>query len=364
MFAPKMNANLNVPLSSALFTVDSRDGIKTDPATGFVVNSTNPYNIQIYKNQQLFSGAVQRIALAEINMPFNIPNVNPYNNILFLENESGEVFVVGKDKTVDGLGAEISTDIDIGFYKPDELAELLTAVLNNASVFGTNTWLVKYTVDGPITDAGQPVVSYFPYFSITNSTVNFRVNPMLGKQKPNYISDELTEPSVIVPRSSTLAEMMGFANASTLYTKAQRGRYASMLYTNYVDIVSPVLSKHMEVRDTGSSYFTGYDILARIYIAREGYDNNVVVDTSGENPVITTNILGTRPFHLHYNFPVPKQIKWSPNEFLPSCNIQLRDMFGNILYNQPTNLTSTLGLFSYAGSNDWVEMNFLISEIN
>ena len=81
---------LNVPLSSALFTIDSRDGVRSDPATGYQIIAQNPYDVNIYKNQQLFSGAVERIALTEINMPWNIPNVNDYNNVLYLRKNSGE----------------------------------------------------------------------------------------------------------------------------------------------------------------------------------------------------------------------------------------------------------------------------------
>ena len=364
-----MNVNLNVPLSSALFTVDSRDGIRTDPATGFVVDAQNPYDIQIYKNQQLFSGAVQRIALTEINMPFNVPNVNPYNNVLYLENNAGEEFAVGGDVMIDELGAEQLPTINIGFYDPNELAKVVQNALNfGLGVFGVKTWSVTYGINsfppvaGPI---GQSVVNIvnFPIFTIENSSnVPFRVKPKFGLDKGTYIDTSVT-PNVIVKRSSTLAEMMGFANASKVFASSQYGNYASMLYTNYIDIVSPFLSKNMEVRDTSSSYFNGYDTVARVYLAREGYDRTqTIVSESGE--ISNTDILGTRPFHLHYNFPFPKQIRWSPTEFLPSCNLRLQDMYGNVLYGIPSTVDRDTSVNAYAGNTSWVEMSFLISEIS
>lgn len=349
MSTSKMNANLNVPLSSALFTVDSRDGIRTDPSTGFIVDAQNPYDIQIYKNQQLFSGAVQRIALTEINMPFNVPNVNPYNNVLYLEDALGNEFALGEHELIDELGASISTNLGIGFYTPEELATVLQTKLNlGGGVFGV-TWTVTYT--GTIN-----TIANYKTFNISNTSVPFRINPKIGQPKGNYTAYD----GVITRRSSTLAEMMGFINAGQDFKLANYGNYASMLYTNYVDIVSPFLSKNMEVRDTSSSYFNGSDIVARMYISREGYDNTQVLSGG----VTTSNILGTRPFHLHYNFPVPKQIRWNPTEFLPSCNLKLQDMYGNVLYGVKVAATTIDNLpIQISGNSNWVEMNFLISEI-
>ena len=375
-----MNANLNVPLSSALFTVDSRDGIRTDPSTGFIVDAQNPYDIQIYKNQQLFSGAVQRIALTEINMPFNVPNVNPYNNVLYLEDGLGNEFALGNDVYTDELGAVVDTTISPGFYTPQELAAQLQALLINSSALGTNTWTVTYNASYGVpynNPPGKPTFANIPFFTINNNTVPFRVNPKFNQNKGSY-KNVLITPITTTRRSSTLAEMMGYSNASKLFATSQVGNYASMLYTNYIDIVSPFLSKHMEVRDTSSSYFNGSDIVARMYISREGYDNTQTITSQlVEVPPVppsttptyvwatttTSNILGTRPFHLHYNFPVPKQIRWSPSEFLPSCNLRMQDMYGNVLYGIPTTANSSL-TEQFAGNSNWVEMNFLISEIN
>lgn len=361
-----MNVNLNVPLSSALFTVDSRDGIRTDPSTGFIVDAQNPYDIQIYKNQQLFSGAVQRIALTEINMPFNVPNVNPYNNVLYLEDALGNEFALGNDVYTDELGAVQRTDIAPGFYTPQELAEQLQFLLISASAFGTNQWTVTYNASYGVpynSPPNKPTPANIPYFTITNvGGAAFRVNPKFNQNKGSYSSPLIT-PQVVTQRSATLAEMMGFSNASKLFSQSQVGNYASMLYTNYIDIVSPFLSKHMEVRDTSSSYFNGSDIVARMYISREGYDNTQTITNVSGTTTTTSNILGTRPFHLHYNFPVPKQIRWSPSEFLPSCNLRMQDMYGNVLYGISTSSSSSLTQ-QFAGNSNWVEMNFLISEIN
>lgn len=362
MSIPKMNANLNVPLSSAFFTVDSRDGVRVDPVTGFVVDAQNPYDIQIYKNQQLFSGAIQRIALTEINMPYNVPNVNGYNNILFFEGmvpagPSGPsvftTYALGDNTT------DVNNIIPVGFYTPEELATEIENLLNDRSVFGCTGWSCNYvnTTDFGITNRNA--------FEISNScSIPFRINP---KFKGNNTVFKNPTNGAIYNRSSTLAEMMGFGSISRNigYDTIVTGNYASMLYTNYIDIVSPFLSKNMEVRDTSSSYFNGSDIVARIYIAREGNTENEFSYWNGTTLVTKSNILGTRQFHLNKSFTIPKQIRWNPNEFLPSCNIRLQDMYGNVLFSEPTFNEVGDELFGiYCGNNSWVEMNFLISEIN
>ncbi len=332
-YSDKFVPFLNVPLSTAIFSVDTRDGLRVDPVTGLVVNPQNPYNINIQKGQQLFSGAVQRIALTEINMPWNIPNVNPTNNILFLEKDDGTTY---------------DLEITPGFYLPsggpDDLAETIQADLIANTVFGTAAWTCDWNTEDNAA------------FKITTlaSGVKFRILPKLGQAKG--VASSFTGFPSVGPRSSTLATMMGFDYVGGDYAASVRGSVASMLYTRYVDIVSSVLCKNQDVRDTSSSYFTGNNILARIYISPDRLYS-----------VTNENILGTRPFILHKEFSVPKEIQWSPSEFLPSCNIRLQDEFGNLLYS-----LSEIPLFypgsgpsstqEFAGNSGWVELTMLISE--
>jgi hypothetical protein len=371
---------LNVPLSDALFTVDTRDGLKT--SNGYIVATVqnNPYDINIQKNQQLFSGAVQRIALTELNMPWNIPNVNTYNNVLYLENElTGDVFALGDDPHLDDLGAVVATtNIQPGFYKPEELATLLTTTLNlGDGVFGTVAQPIQWTVSFSSSGITDPVANV-RRFTISNRIratglggIAFRVNPRYGQSKGRGVNPLFTNDTN--NRSDTLATMMGFGYTGEAYRTDQVGNYASMQYTSYVDIVSSVLCKNQNVRDTSTSYFTGNNILARVYLSGdkiEPFDKESVVYTmlgaTGSDYTITStttvssSIIGTRPFNLHYEFPVPKEIQWNPEEFLPSCNIRLQDMYGNLLY-YATPTPTALG-FSWAGNSSFVQLNMLISE--
>lgn len=328
---------LNVPLSTALFTVDTRDGLKSDRATGLIFNPQSPYNINIQKNQQLFSGAVQRIALTDIVLPWNIPNVNPTNNALFLEKD---------DLTTS------TVEISPGFYKPDVLASSIQGELNGANVFGCSTWTVTYNAEGD------------SEFKITTGLtgIKFRVLPKLGQ--PKGVASEYQGSPSAGQRSSTLATMMGLDYTGPQYAAKVTGSWASMLYTRYVDIESSILCKNQNVRDTSTSYFSGQNILARLYIAYD--DNRPIVRMNGE--VEEYEIMGTAPFILKEKFTIPKEIQWNTQEFLPSANIVLKDEFGNQLYSiselplyySPLGPPSNVNMF--CGNSGFVQMTFLISE--
>lgn len=341
MASKQITPYLNVPLSTALFTISTADGIRNDPTTGYQIVAQNPYDINIYKNQQLFSGAVERIALTEINMPWNIPNVNDYNNVLFLR------------YTGPGAYADASIVVPVGFYTPTALASAIQNLLNYGiavlppgpapplvGTFGITNWTCVWSAD-----TNQFTLTMIaPTVPPAPSLVGFSILPKLGQPKGS---------SNGFLRSSTLAEMMGFNSASSTYARQVISSWATMLYTTYVDIVSSVLCKHQDVRDTSTSYYTGNNILARVYIAPDRYYS-----------VSDTTIIGVKPFQLHYEFPVPKEIQWEPTEFLPSCNIKLQDDKGNALYYLPTAPTSDTiaGSPLVCGNTAFVQMSMLISE--
>jgi hypothetical protein len=153
--------------------------------------------------------------------------------------------------------------------------------------------------------------------------------------------------------TSGVSILSRFNSAISTYATQVISSWATMLYTTYVDVVSSILCKHQDVRDTSTSYFTGNNILARIYISPDRYYS-----------VSDTTIIGVKPFQLHYEFPVPKEIKWEPTEFLPSCNIRLQDDKGNLLYFLPTASTvpGLVGSTLVCGNTAFVQMSMLISE--
>jgi hypothetical protein len=324
-------AQLNIPQSQALVCVDTRDGLKSD-AQGFRVEVpvNNPYDINIYKNQQIFSGAVSRIYMKEISMPFNIPNVNARNNVLYLQKS---------DLT------QASITVPEGFYLPTELATAVQDLLNDTAGAGANAifsyagWVCSWDSKN-----NSFTISTYEIAPIANGPL-FRVLPKLtAGQLPEGVG-------------STLAEMMGFNGVGTQFINAVIGSYASMLYTAYVDVQSDIICKNQMVRDTSTNYRTGNNILARIYICPDR-----------RYSVTDTNVIGTRPFHLWEEFNSPKIIQWNTQEFLPSANIKLLDDKGMPLYSPA--LSSYIASdpaydndpVMYSGNTAWVNITLAVCE--
>jgi len=298
----------------SLFTVDTADRMRFD-ATGVRTDTTPVNSVYINKQQNLMNGYITRIALTEINIPWNIPNVNDRNNFFCFTLYS--TFNVVK-----------CARLTNGFYTPDELATALETAMNAevATVPGANAeydFTVTYNEDNA-------------NFTISNDLVPnsyWSIEPTQGGQE-----DDLTT-------------MMGFgaipATVSDEYLSITGG-YASMLYTPYFDIVSKQLTKKQNINDNSTSIVTGTSLLARIYITSDG----IVTRPTGPDQ---DKILGCRPFTIHKEFQNPKQIYWDTKEFISIVDLQLVDYKGQILYESPITATGddnefvTLG----TGGDNW-----------
>jgi hypothetical protein len=306
---------VSAPLSEALICVDTRDGIKYNSATGLIASVNNPYDIQIYPGTSLFAGAVRRIKLKEIVIPWNVPNVNERNNVLYLEKEDGTT--------------TFEVVVEEAFYTPQLLAEYIQEILRNNNVFGYNLWTVGWDgSNGNFTIGGNTAPGF-----------KFRVLPKNNQSLPPPLTD-------------TLATMMGFQNTTAIYANNASGSFALMNYTQYVDVVSPFLTKNQYVIDRSTNFKTGNSLIARLYIAP---DMLYPINDTG------SNIIGTRPFVYHKEFMVPKEISWDMDESLPSINIQLRDDKGDLLYVPRGGLTSDLSS-SVASNSSYVALTFGVSE--
>jgi hypothetical protein len=375
----KTNA-LSIPMSEALITVDSRDGITYDN-TGLVSASKNPFDININIGTQFFGSGVKRLRLKEALITWNIPNVNPTNNTLFLENDDGTTYNVVIPEgfyTPNELAQAVENNLNINnvfsrnnwscFYDERSGSFTLSAVksiqpvidiLNISGTAGTyNNWIVKNLTTGeselsftsltPVVDAF--VIPTIPFNVqgrwnvgdsvelITPQTVESTGTPItmgavgtinslggLIAIAPSFRILPFNTGKVSSPLTSTLATMMGFSTVSSGSVKNIIGSHASMLYTEYVDIVSTQLTKNQTLYYRSTNYKTGNNVLARVYIAPERLYSTT-----------STNIIGTRPFIFNSSFTVPKEINWDETDPLASINIQLKDSRGNILYTPPT----------------------------
>lgn len=345
----KPKSVISIPTSSSILTVDTRDGLTYD-SDGYPTY-VNPYNVNIYKNESIFQGKINRIALTNFSMKYTIQNVNPYNNVFVLQDGNGNMFRAGHDTFIDELGQVRLSEIVPGFYEPEALASALQNILVSASALGINTWSVYFDKEKC-------------RFTITNSSnLFFSINPMFGKDKGFY---SFGLPLQSYKRTSTLATLMGFDNIGRGNAKIFTSGIPSMNYTSYIDVVSNTITKNQFTRDVSTDNDTGSNLLARIYLNNDMKDYisktttysppvpPVTEDTLVDNNY-TYNFMGMKPMMINWQASYPKQIRWDKEAFLAGIQIQLRDDTGNLLYYQDRGTAA-------CGDTGYALMTFMISE--
>jgi hypothetical protein len=322
----------------SVLTVDTADRRIFD-VDGFRVDSTSPNQIYINKQQTLMNGYITRVALTELNMEWNTPNVIASgackNNTLLFERSDSATGVVLESRTI---------TVDEGFYTPNELAAALTSACNNVGpgtgLFGTTNWEIVY--NSPLQIAGFVIRftgTFVPAFY-------WRIHP----QNTNSSDD--------------LCNLMGLTTPPKTFYKNLIGSYASMSYTPYFDIVSSQLTKKQNVNDQSTSVITGRNLLARIYLNNEGFVGRQDATTPAEPQAnAQCDIVGCRPFSLYKEFQIPKQIYWDTKEFISVIDLTLIDYKGRVLYakNQGT-ASAGGGIVAECGDSSEFQLTLQITE--
>lgn len=337
----EMTENPGQPLRQpavSIFTIDTADRRIFD-TNGFRVDTTSPNEILINKQQTLMNGYITRVALTEMNMEWNTPNViesGPCKNNTLLFERS--------DATNGAVLESVTISIEEGFYTPNELADDLTQKLNayniGAGLFGSTAWEVVYN------DPKQNGNFVIRFSGTFNPAFFWRIRA----QNQNSRDD--------------LCNLMGFTTLPVSFYKNLIGSYASMTYTPYFDIVSTQLTKKQNVNDNSSSVVTGRNLLARIYLNNEGFRGreDATVSALPQNPALC-QIVGCRPFSFYTSFQTPKQIYWDTKEFIAVVDLQLVDYKGRILYakNQGA-ATVDSGLVASCGDSSEFQLTLQITE--
>lgn len=326
--------NPGVPIrnpSTALLTIDTRDRVKYDLATGYRIDTTSPNQVYINKQQSLLNGFFTRLALTEINMQWNIPNViesGPCkNNTLLLE--------AGAAGTTTPVTASYTLELAQGFYTPRELADAVELALNTDNALGSTAWVCTWserTNAFELSPDGGAGAAFF------------RVRP----QNANAQDD--------------LCNLMGFSYPPQQFSNILEGSFASMQYTPYVDIVSQNITKKQNVNDNSSSTVTGQNLLARVYIAQDGV--TVVRDrTVPASPQeADCSLVGVRPFNLYRKYDAPKQIFWDTDEFINVVDLRLVDYKGRTLYNPNETAYSSGTFVGFCGNATNYQLTLQVTE--
>jgi len=253
-----------------------------------------PYcnNFTISSPGALIYGYINRIAVSQIQLQYNIPT------ICFNRNDRLAIFsfATGLDEI----------QIPFGFYTPDELATALTSLFAATPALSALDLDVQYDLLRGFTFTSQTNVEFAfpsPAFLIASGVPQSRINTILKTYKLFGMNIENSE-------------ILGLSNDIQVSFE-----YPNFLYTPYIDIYSDVLTNYQTVKDTNTSVEKPKGLVARIYLS--GVSNPV--------PQTGTSALGSTPFIMTADLNTPKIIQWSPDVAVPSIDFQLRDCYGDLI---------------------------------
>lgn len=330
--------------STALLCVDSADAEQYD-ANGFRIGLSNPSDLNVNRQRPLLFGYMTRVSLTEVNMQWNIGNVNASNNTL------------GVVLYNNGVAQEsVLVQVDNGFYTLPSLCAALASRLNLFATGGALTlqWQISlgegtnvYPCSAPWDPSNASSTrSALPYVRIelvgtSSANAAFEIVPY------NWVSDI---PGIALPsRYDDLTNMLGITPtraSGNRYYRRLFGGYASAQYTPYVDIESNILTKNQNVQDGSSQKAASGQKLARLYMSDESMaprEITLTYDISGVLRGSTDNAIGTAPLVFRREFQVPKQIQWNTTENVDVIDLKVIDYRGQ-----------TLPLGPYAGNTTTV----------
>lgn len=243
---------VQVPPAFSRFTFDARDrNIRVrQPVNNFILD-----NLKV-------NGTFTKIGLDYMSLFLDMPNINPNNHNISV--------VVG------------STQYDLvladGYYN---IASMKTALLSLLNTIAGQSWSIS---TDPITNR----------FTISNSNAFYFV--------PSY-------------GGMDMREMLGIdiANPMTPATIQTFFYPPTMLYTQYIDIVSNTLNKFVKVRDSSSDGST------RNLIAR------VATSFLTQQPINDSTMYWDKPFTVAYEVVNMAWLRYSRDEYINTLDISLLD---------------------------------------
>lgn len=268
-----------------------------------------PYcnNFTISSPGALIYGYINRIAVSQIQLQYNIPTIcfNRNDRLAFFSLTTG----------LDEL------QIPFGFYTPNELAIALTSLIAATPALVPLDLDVSYDLARGFTFISQANIDFAfpsPEFLLASNVPQNTINTILKTYRVFGINVENSEIAGLVTDTQVSFE------------------YPNFLYTPYIDIYSDILTNYQTVKDTNTSVEKPKGLVARIYLSGVG------------NPQYTTetSALGSTPFVMTADLNTPKIIQWSPDVAVPSIDFQLRDCYGDLipgdLERYPTEFQMTL----------------------
>lgn len=283
------------------------------PASPFGIIPTKEAwnNFRLQKREALMNAFARRIQVSEIRFPWSIPNITTYNNTFYY--------------SLDGGSTIAPVSLTPGFYTPAQVVTALVLALPAGSMaisYSATTQKFSFTALAPN--------SLTLYASISPSTT---------------LNDYYQTPSLLLTMGMPVY-MLGNTIASGITII---GQPTSCSYTDYVDITSDKLMTYTDVRDGNSREGGQSSLIARVY-------------ANDEVSIPATNPITSAPFYIHRQFKNPKNIKWNPDAVIDWLDIQVYDMFGNIVYLPTDTIPNTSPAITVPGTYPDFQITLLASE--
>jgi len=258
-------------------------------------------------NQNIIQGQIHSVSLAEVNFPYDIPNVQVGVT------DSFELYAFPGD--LPGNPIFVIT-LPAGFYQGQELADAI-----NAEIAVQGAAFVP-----PVVLADQPQCVYD---DVSN---RFRFELLAPVTAPLAwgLASDYTYPVGVLVRPNTLGKdilsMMGFLpdqeNGLPAVATGPGGslvgaQSAPLAFTQYIDICSPQLCKFQYFRDGSTTNLARRsDVICRLYIT---------------NSVAINEVEGLRPFVINRQFFNERVMRWTADNSVGTVDVQLYDDVGQPL---------------------------------
>lgn len=124
------------------------------------------------------------------------------------------------------------------------------------------------------------------------------------------------------------------------------GSAPNFLPTDYVDVVSQSLTNYKPAKDTNSTLAATNAVLGRIWLV-EGVANTPTNGQANQGTPADLTTAGVSPITVMKNWTHPNWTELSPNQTIDKIDIQLLDMWGDVIpwtSNYPTEWSATLTL--------------------
>jgi hypothetical protein len=326
--------------TNAQIVLNSRDATGGTLQSVYNPTPTQTPQLNIYYNdckfnaqsstggQNIIQGSIREIAVSEVNLPYDIPNVQDGFNTF----ELVAAFVP------EGLGADptvLTIVVPPGFYSGSELATKINDLINAAAVAASLA-----ATDAPT----------FNYLAVSNQ---FRMNAPSNASTvtPTWsIFSPYTFPVNYNNTTNTLGKdilsIMGFSNATLVAVSGSGNIYgnvvtastsqqgtpnfipasilsgsAPLVFTQYIDVCSDKLtSNQMFQGGSTTNLARRQNVICRLYV-----NDNVSLTTADGL------VEGTRPFIINRQYYNARIMKWSTENAVPTIDIQLYDDCGQPL---------------------------------